>query len=190
MTTILGGLELRVARALTVNTATSITCCRSTRATSHVTPIVLYTKMDAPCNKLATVVGWNKVTALAMVDVPRRNFSTYKVCENVRECLCSCRVRGVEGSCAKHLTIEFYTVVMLLTFILIIISIPSPPHSFISGLKPSFSANPSQCSLPSLLQDWLHGFPGLFTDTSEHARFYFLFFSVFSHLLVLYGRLS
>jgi len=31
-----------------------------------------------------------------------------------------------QGSCAKHLTIEFYTVVMLLTFILNIISIPSP----------------------------------------------------------------
>jgi len=35
-------------------------------------------------------------------------------------------VRGVDGSCAKHFTVEFYTVVMLLTFILIIISIPSP----------------------------------------------------------------
>ena len=34
---------------------------------------------------------------------------------------CSYRVRGVEGSCAKHLTIEFHTVVMLLTFIFIII---------------------------------------------------------------------
>ena len=33
--------------------------------------------------------------------------------------------------------------VMLLTFILIIISIPSPPHSLIPGLKPSFFANPS-----------------------------------------------
>jgi len=40
--------------------------------------------------------------------------------------LCSYRVRGVDGSCAKHLTIECCTVVMLLTFILIIISIPSP----------------------------------------------------------------
>jgi len=37
---------------------------------------------------------------------------------------CSYRVRRVDGSCAKYLTIEFYTVVMLLTFILI--SIPSP----------------------------------------------------------------
>jgi len=31
--------------------------------------------------------------------------------------------------------------------ILIIISIPSPPHSFISGLKPSFSAKPFHRSL-------------------------------------------
>jgi len=47
--------------------------------------------------------------------------------------------------------ILFYTVFMLLTYILI--SIPSPPHSFIPGLKPSFSANPSHRSLPFLLQD-------------------------------------
>ena len=66
---------------------------------------------------------------------------------------CFYRVRGVEGSCAKHLTIEFYTVVILLTFILIIISIPSPHHSFIPGLKPSVSVNPSHRSLPFLLQD-------------------------------------
>ena len=37
--------------------------------------------------------------------------------------LCSYRVRSVDGSCSKHLTIESYAVVMLLTFILIIISI-------------------------------------------------------------------
>ena len=68
-------------------------------------------------------------------------------------------------------------VVMLLTFILIIIIIPSPP--FIPGLKPSFSANPSRRSLPFLLQDWLHGFPGLFLDTSEHICF-LLFSFLFS----------
>jgi len=44
-----------------------------------------------------------------------------------------------------------------------------------------------------LLQDWLHGFHGLFTDTSEHIHF--LLFSVFSffslfQLLVACGRLS
>ena len=37
---------------------------------------------------------------------------------------------------------------MLLTFILIIISIPSLPHSFVPGIKPPFSANPSHRSLP------------------------------------------
>ena len=47
------------------------------------------------------------------------------------------------------------------------------------------NANPSHCSLPFLLQDWLHGFPGLFTDrTSEHIRFlFFSFFFFFSHFL-------
>jgi len=35
--------------------------------------------------------------------------------------MCSYRVGGVEGSCVMHLIVEFYTVVMLLTFILIIV---------------------------------------------------------------------
>jgi len=50
--------------------------------------------------------------------------------------------------------------------------IPSPTHSFIPGLKPSFSANPSHCS-PSflLLKYLLRGFPGLFTVISEHICF-------------------
>ena len=50
--------------------------------------------------------------------------------------------------------------------------IPSLPHSVIPGSKPSFYADPSHRSLPFLLQDWLHGFPRLFTDTSEHIRFF------------------
>jgi len=61
--------------------------------------------------------------------------------------LCSYRDRGVEGSCATHLTIEFYTVVTLLTLINI------THHSFIPALKPSFSANPFHRSLPFLLKD-------------------------------------
>ena len=40
--------------------------------------------------------------------------------------------------------------------------------------KPSFSANPSHRSLPFLLRHWLHGFPGLFTDTSEPYPFFIL----------------
>ena len=53
-------------------------------------------------------------------------------------------------------------------------------NSFISGLKPSFSANNSHRSLPFLFPDWLHGFPGLFTATSEHIRFFRFYFFLFS----------
>jgi len=76
-----------------------------------------------------------------------------------------------DGSCAKHLTVEFYTVVTLLTFILIIISIKSPPRSSIPGLNLPFSANPTHRSLPFLLHDILRWFPGPFTVTFEHIRF-------------------
>jgi len=44
-------------------------------------------------------------------------------------------------------------------------------QSFITGLKPPFSANLPNHSLP-FLQDCLHGFPGLFTDTSERIRIF------------------
>ena len=60
---------------------------------------------------------------------------------------------------ATHAWVWHY---MLLTVILTIISFPSPTHSFIPGLKPSFSANPSHTTaFPFLLLDWLHEFPGL-----------------------------
>jgi len=72
-------------------------------------------------------------------------------------------------------------VVMLLTFILINISIPSAPTLSFLVLKHSFSANPSRCSLPFLLQNWLRG---LFTDTYEHIRFLLFSFSVFHFLVV------
>ena len=58
------------------------------------------------------------------------------------------------------------------------------PHSFIPGLKPSFSANPFHRSLPFLLQDWLHPFPGLFTDTSEHILLLLFSCPVFHFLVV------
>ena len=67
---------------------------------------------------------------------------------------------------------------MLLTviFIIIIISIPSPTHSFIPDLKPSFSANPSHRSLSSSSSKLTTWIPKTFTVTSEHVRFYFLVF--------------
>ena len=55
-------------------------------------------------------------------------------------------------------------------------SIDSPLSSFItpslfhSSLKPPFSATPSLCSLPFLLQYLLPGLPGL-TDTAEYILF-------------------
>ena len=48
---------------------------------------------------------------------------------------------------------SFYTIVMLLTRMLIFISIPPPTHTFIPGLQPSFSASPAHHGLPFLLQD-------------------------------------
>ena len=66
----------------------------------------------------------------------------------------SCRVeRSRCELCICFVFFLFYTVVMLLTFILIISSIPSPIHSSIPGLKFSFSANPSHRSIPFLLRD-------------------------------------
>jgi len=53
------------------------------------------------------------------------------------------------------------------------------PSLFQSRLK----TNPSHRSLPFLLQDWLRGFPGLFTDTSEHICFYFLVFLFYTFYL-------
>ena len=35
-------------------------------------------------------------------------------------------VRGVDGSCAKHLTVEYYMVVMLLTFVLLFLVFHHP----------------------------------------------------------------
>jgi len=111
------------------------------------------------------------------------------------------RVRGVDGSCAEHLTVESYTVFIytslfaqiaatkeikqhtkltnnydksknllntalrswrtVLIFIcqqsyLLLFCIPSPTHSFIPGLKPSFSANPSHRSPSFLPRDAMH----------------------------------
>ena len=66
------------------------------------------------------------------------------------------------------------------------------PSLFHSRLKTFFSANPSHRTPPFLLQDWLHVFPGLFTDTSEHTRFFTFYLFLFStvQFLVPCGRLS
>jgi len=53
------------------------------------------------------------------------------------------------------------------------------PSLYCARLKPSYSAIPRHRSLPFLLQDWVQGFPRLFTDTSEHIRFYCFFSPLF-----------
>jgi len=57
-----------------------------------------------------------------------------------------CSILAVDGSCAKHFTIELYTVVMPLTFILF-------NHPLAFSFQASFSANPFHRSLRFLLQD-------------------------------------
>ena len=95
--------------------------------------------------------------------------------------LCSYHVRGVDGICAEHLPVVSYVVFICQQSYLLLFGIPSPTHSFIPGLKPSFSANPSHCSPSFLLLKYsLQGFPGLFTVISEHICFSTFSFSVFT----------
>jgi len=56
-----------------------------TRAKRCITSSVLYTKVDARCDKLATVVGRTKLTTLAAVDVAWRNFSKSRAWNKVPE---------------------------------------------------------------------------------------------------------
>ena len=59
----------------------------------------------------------------------------------------------------------------------------SPPHSFIPVLKPPCLK--ILASIAFLFFFGLHGFPGLFTDTSEHIHFSFL---VFPHFISFWFR--
>ena len=103
--------------------------------------------------------------------------------------LCSYRVRGVGGSCAEHLTVESYTIIIslqshLLSYLLLWYSIT---HSLSHSRLKSFLFCKSSLSQPFLflLQDSLYGSPRLFTVTSEHIRlFYFLLFFCFYTFLV------
>jgi len=64
---------------------------------------------------------------------------------------------------------------------LLLFGIPSPTQSFISGLKPSLSANPSHCSPSFLVVKYLlRGFPELFRPTVPSEHICFLLFSFFS----------
>ena len=68
----------------------------------------------------------------------------------------------------------------VILIIVIIISFPSPTLSFIPDLKPSFSANPSHCSLSffSFRTDYM--ISQTFTVISENISVFTFSFSVFS----------
>ena len=77
---------------------------------------------------------------------------------------------------------------MTLTVILIIIDIPSPTLSFIPDWKPSFSANPSHCSLSFSSSGLTTWFPRLLVLLVAYPFLLFLFYTF--QLLVPCGRLS
>jgi len=94
-------------------------------------------------------------------------------------------VRGVGGSCAEHLTVESYTIIISLqSYLYYGYSIT---HSLFHSRLKSFLFCKSSLLQPFLflLLDSLYGFPRLFTVTSEHIRlFYFLVFFCFYTFLV------
>jgi len=94
-------------------------------------------------------------------------------------------VRGVGGSCAEHLSVESYTIIISLqSYFYYSYAIT---HSLFHSRLKSFLFCESSLPQPflSLLQDSLYGFPRLFTATSEHIRLiYFLVFFLFLHFFV------
>jgi len=86
---------------------------------------------------------------------------------------------AVEWQLFKAFTIEFYTVVMLLTCILIIISISSPPL-FHSRLKTFLFCNPFRRSLPFFFRTGSTGSPDCLPILlSIYVFKLFLFFPLF-----------
>ena len=84
----------------------------------------------------------------------------------------SYRVRGVGGSCAEHLTVESYTIIISLqSYFYYLYSIT---HSLFHSRLKSFIFCKSSLPQPFLflLRDSLYGFPRLFTPTSEHIRLF------------------
>ena len=137
----------QVAAALTASTVR-----RSTRSSSLVTLARPSTSSSLRITDrsfhYASPRLWNQLTAL--LRQPRTNLSN----SASTSCMSgTCSIGSIDSPLSSSIT-----------------------HSlFHSRLKTFFSANPSHRTPPFLLQDWLHGFPGLFTDTSEHSRFFLLF---------------
>jgi len=94
--------------------------------------------------------------------------------------LCSYRVRGVDGSCAERLTVESYTAFICQQSYLLLFGIPSPTHSFIPGLKPSFLQILPTAALPFSSAGFTTWIPQTVYCFLSISVFYFYFFSVFT----------
>ena len=109
------------------------------------------------------------------------------VANNVPYSWCSYCVSGVEGVCANLLATEFYTVLMLLTFILIIsniiiiISIPSPPHCFIPDLNLPFLQILSTAAFVFFFRTDSADLPILLSISASYFLFIFCFLSIFNY---------
>ena len=76
--------------------------------------------------------------------------------------LCSYRVTDVDGICAKHLTIESYTVFICQQSYLLLLLFHHPhPLSFQTENLPFLQTLPTTAFL-FLLQDWLHDSPDIY----------------------------
>ena len=93
------------------------------------------------------------------------------------------RVKGVDGSCAKHLTVESYTaytVILLLTVVLIIISSPSPlTLSFQAQNLPFLRILPTAAFLFFFRTDYMDP-PDCLLILLSISVFYFLVFFCFT----------
>jgi len=98
--------------------------------------------------------------------------------------IASCYTPFTSTFTAENLNVESYTVFICQQSYLLLSGISSPTHSFIPGLKPPFSANPSHCS-PSFFFFRIHYMdsappPTVYCYFWAHLFSTFSFFSVFT----------
>jgi len=116
-----------------------------------------------PCELLYTcyllLTLWRATAAVFSSLTYRRSSSLYSLTAISHRHSTQDTDTTVLSSCAGGvnwaLTVESYTVFICQQSYLLLIGIPSPTHSFVPGLKPSFSANHSHCSRSFLLLKYL-----------------------------------
>ena len=146
---------------------------------------VLWTNFDLHQSKSAhhgktTLTRFNGVASGAFADkVALTGFDCVYVC---------CSHSSWTTSFTQFIPLEFYTVMMLLT--LLVFHHSSLFRSRLNNL-PFLQILPTAAFL-FFFQDWLHGFPGLFADTSGHIHFLLFIFFLFSTFSCWFpcGRLS